>query len=343
MFGKMMNNYYYGKSGKGDFKKDDLPSNRWELFRDTLKTRLNGLFRLNLMYMIIWLPAMIVLFTFGANALQIADVYVNASEHEGVAVIETQVTNADGTEETVTNNIEIKDPFQDVLSSLVMNMLLWLIPCIAITGPATAGISYVTRNWARDEHAFIWSDFKDAVKANWKQSLVVSVITSLLPMIVFMCWTFYGQMAQQQTFMLIPQVLSLMIGILWALAVTYMYPLIVQYELKTKDLFRNAFLLAVARLPMSVGIRLLHCLPAVIGFLLALFWNPVYAMLFVLGWYFLIGFALSRFVTASYTNGVFDKYINSHIEGAVVNRGLRNDDDDDGDEEVSEQEDGTVE
>ena len=32
MFGKMMNNYYYGKSGKGDYTKNDLPKNRRQLF-----------------------------------------------------------------------------------------------------------------------------------------------------------------------------------------------------------------------------------------------------------------------------------------------------------------------
>ena len=58
MFGKMMNNYYYGKSGKGDFRKEDLPQNRRDLFRDTLKTRLSALCRINLMYMVIFLPAM---------------------------------------------------------------------------------------------------------------------------------------------------------------------------------------------------------------------------------------------------------------------------------------------
>ena len=41
------------------------------------------------------------------------------------------------------------------------------------------------------------------------------------------------------------------------------------------------------------------------------------------------GSAYLMFVTASYTNGVFDKYINSRIEGAKVNRGLREADDDD--------------
>ena len=61
MFGRFMNNYYYGKSGKGDFRKEDLPHNRRDLFRDTFKTRLSGLFRINLLYMLIFLPAMLVI------------------------------------------------------------------------------------------------------------------------------------------------------------------------------------------------------------------------------------------------------------------------------------------
>jgi hypothetical protein len=61
MFGKMMNNYYYGKSGKGDYRKEDLPHNRWQLFFEMLRIRFSALVRLNLMYMLIWLPTMIVL------------------------------------------------------------------------------------------------------------------------------------------------------------------------------------------------------------------------------------------------------------------------------------------
>ena len=50
----------------------------------------------------------------------------------------------------------------------------------------------------------------------------------------------------------------------------------------------------------------------------------------------LLGFGLSRFVTASYTNAVFDRFINSRIEGAVVNRGLNLQQDDDDDEDEDE-------
>ena len=80
MFGRMINNYYYGKSGKGDFRKDDLPETRMQLFWDTLRTRLSNLFRLNLMYAVIWIPAVIVLLVNAGNvwdSLQMQSVIIS--------------------------------------------------------------------------------------------------------------------------------------------------------------------------------------------------------------------------------------------------------------------------
>ena len=313
MFGKMMNNFYYGKSGKGDFNKDDLPTNRWQLFWEMLRVRFSALIRLNLMYVVAWLPTMIVLMI-------------------GALSLTTGMITEDG--QVVENVVE-------QAQSILFFTLVLLIPCVTITGIVTPGVAYVTRNWSRDEHAFIWSDFKDAVKENWKQGIVLSLVTSLVPIIVYTCWNFYGSLASTQSaFMMVPQVLVLMVGVIWYLAITYMHPLIVSYKLKMKDVVRNGVLLAIARLPMSVGIRLLHCLPMVIGVGLAFFVSPMYCILGLFAYYLIIGFSLSRFVTASYTNGVFDRFINSKIEGAVVNRGLNTeaDDDEDEDEEETEQE-----
>ena len=313
MFGKMMNNFYYGKSGKGDFNKDDLPTNRWQLFWEMLRVRFSALIRLNLMYVVAWLPTMIVIMI-GAMSLL------------------TGLTGEDG---------EMVENVMELAQSILFSTLVLLIPCVTITGIVTPGVAYVTRNWSRDEHAFIWSDFKDAVKENWKQGLVLSLVTSLVPLIVYTCWNFYGSLASTQSaVMIVPQVLVLMVGVIWYLALTYMHPLIVSYKLKMKDVLRNGVLLAIARLPMSVGIRLLHCLPMVIGVGLAFFVSPMYCILGLFAYYLIIGFSLSRFVTASYTNAVFDRFINSKIEGAVVNRGLNTeaDDDEDEDEEETEQE-----
>ena len=313
MFGKMMNNFYYGKSGKGDFNKEDLPTNRWQLFWEMLRVRFSALIRLNLMYVVAWLPTMIVIMI-GAMSLL------------------TGLTGEDG---------EMVENVMELAQSILFSTLVLLIPCVTITVIVTPGVAYVTRNWSRDEHAFIWSDFKDAVKENWKQGLVLSLITSLVPLIVYTCWNFYGSLASTQSaVMIVPQVLVLMVGVIWYLALTYMHPLIVSYKLKMKDVLRNGVLLAIARLPMSVGIRLLHCVPMAIGVGLAFFVSPMYCILGLFAYYLIIGFSLSRFVTASYTNAVFDRFINSKIEGAVVNRGLNTeaDDDEDEDEEETEQE-----
>ena len=314
MFSKWMNSFYYGKSGKGDYTPENLPTNRWQLFWEMLRVRLSALVRLNLMYMVPWLPTMIVLMIGALSFLTSLNNMVDSGEAIAVG---------------------------ELLGGVVAPTLLLLVPCITITGPFTSGVCYVTRNWARDEHAFIWSDFKDAVKENWKQGIVLSLVTSLVPIIVYTCWNFYGSLASTQSaFMMVPQVLVLMVGVIWYLAITYMHPLIVSYKLKMKDVLRNGVLLAIARLPMSVGIRLLHCLPMVIGVGLAFFVSPMYCILGLFAYYLIIGFSLSRFVTASYTNGVFDRFINSKIEGAVVNRGLNTeaDDDEDEDEEETEQE-----
>ena len=310
MFSKWMNSFYYGKSGKGDYTPENLPTNRWQLFWEMLRVRLSALVRLNLMYVLPWLPTMIVLMIGALSFLTSLNNMVDSGEVIAVG---------------------------ELLGSVVAPTLLLLVPCITITGPFTSGVCYVTRNWARDEHAFIWSDFKDAVKENWKQSIVISFITSLVPLMLYVCWNFYGSMANDNAFMVVPQVLTMMIGLMWCLGVTYFHPLIVSYKLRMRDVIRNGLLLAVARLPMSIGLRLLHALPMIIGVVLMLFVSPMYCMLGLFAYYLLIGFSLSRFVTASYTNAVFDKYINAKIEGAVVNRGLYvPDDDDDEDEESGE-------
>ncbi|MBR2822970.1 MAG: YesL family protein [Clostridia bacterium] len=339
MFGRLMNNYYYGKSGKGDFKKDDLPENRWELFWDTLRTRLSGLCRLNLMYAVVWLPAIIILMMTLMSGISNLNSILAAKD----GTLKAQFEETAGQEDAITFTDEqiaelaAVNP-ADFVQSMVYTLLLLLIPAVAITGPCTAGVAYVVRNWARDEHAFICSDFKDAVKENWKQALLTSAITSVMPMLMYVGWRFYGQMAANQVIMILPQILVIMVGVIWALCVTYMYPLMVTYRLKYRDLIRNSLLLGVARLPMSIGVRLLHCVPVLIGFLLCYLWNPMYGIMITAAYYILIGFSLSRFVTASYTNGVFDKYLNSRIEGAKVNQGLRQPDDDE-DEEDDEDED----
>jgi len=162
-----------------------------------------------------------------------------------------------------------------------------------------------------------------------------------LPMLVYQGWMTYGRMASQNMILVVPQMLVLLVGILWALCITYMHPLTVTYDLKFSAVLRNGILLGIARLPFSVGIRLLHCVPLLIAFAAVWFFglDPMLGLLLLCGYYMVIGFSLSRFVTASYTNAVFDRFINPRIEGAKVNQGLREKEDFEDEEDEEEEKD----
>lgn len=314
MFGKFMNNYYYGKSGKGDYQKDDLPRTRWQLFWEMLRVRFAGLFRLNIVSVIAWLPAMYVLIQLMSNLFNIAGVAQTVEMDPSAATPE---------------QLELVQNLRPLYNSVIMRSLLLLVPAIAITGPFQAGMAYVTRNWARDEHAFVWSDFKDALIANWKQSLVISFITGLVPLIVYVGYQFYGDMGQQNLLFVVPQMLTAMLGLVWTLALVYFYPMMVTYKLNLRTLLRNAFLLSVGRLPQTAGARLVMLLPTLLA--LAVSWfmpaYTIYALMVLAGYYLLIGNALARFVYASLSNAVFDKFINTRLEGVQINRGLAKEED----------------
>jgi len=326
VFGRFMNNYYYGKSGKGDYRKEDLPTNRMQLFWEMLRVRLAGLFRLNLMTIIAWIPLVVVLANYISNIYGLLGLIAEVDADKAAATAE---------------QLRMYEQSGDAFYSLTFMALLYLIPCIAITGPFQAGMAYVTRNWSRDEHAFVWSDFKDAFKDNWKQALGVSLITGVVPLLMLVSYRFYGAMASDNVLFIVPQMLVLTIGGLWMLALVFLYPMMVSYKVGFRMLIKNSFLLAVGRLPQTLAVRLIMLVPTIIVGLL-LFYTPygLYALMGLAGYYLLIGNGLARFVYASFASAVFDKFINPNIEGAVVNRGIVDldslDDEDDDEDEVEE-------
>lgn len=299
----MMNNFfnrmYYGKAGKGDLTPEDLPTSRWQLFLEMLRIRWGAIIKANLFYIIFLLPVLL------WTALNFTVLYTLLSDSiESGAATDTY--------------------------SIIFQYLVGLIPCIAITGPFTAGITIILRNWARDQHSFFMSDFFQCVKKNWKQALVVSTITGIMPILVYVSWQFYGSMAAANVFYTIPQMFVVCIALVWSLTLTVIYDLMITYDLKLGTLIRNSIILAIGSLPKSVGIRL-ATLALFIVFLLLILLTPIagYALLALALYYIVFGFAFSRFITVSYANALCDRFINPRIEGAAVNMGLRQYTDDD--------------
>ncbi len=298
-FRDLMNNYFYGKQGKADFTLENLPQNRRQLFRDVLKVRWSAMMGVNLLYVIFWIPA-------------IAWTILNLFTMYSLLTAETA-------------------PTAESLYGLCATYLLILAPCIAITGPFNAGISYVLRNWARDEHSFVLSDFKDAVKENWKQALAVSLIDGLLPFVAFTCWRFYGGMLANSMVFIVPAALVMLVAFVWALANMLMFPMLITYRLKLRDVIRNSVLLTLAKLPFALLIKLATlALPALaLGLMLLIPNIQMYVLMIASLLYLVFMVAFNKLITVSYANWLCETYMNTRIEGARTNIGLRPDDWDD--------------
>ena len=307
---------YYGKAGKRDYSEMDMPKNRISLFFMVLKDHVFDLVKVNLLQVVFWIPFL--LWTYINLAA------VQSIDTEAVLAAEGGAAN-----------------LMSAISGYVMMWLLGLIPCIAITGPSSAGAAYIMRNWARDQHAFLFSDYKDAFKSNWKQALAVSAVTSVVPVVAYTAVNYYGSLAKGNMLLLLPLMVVFSATLMFALMLPLLYPMMVGYELSFKNLMKNAFLMGAARLPHMLLARLITLIPIAVLVFGVLAGNGI-AILVISLYYLLFGFALSRLIYASFANGVFDKYLNPHIEGAQVGQGLRphtdeNDADDEDDEEEDEE------
>ena len=311
----LFDRFYYGKAGKADYTEMDMPKTRVALFFQVLKERFFDLIKVNFLQLIFWIP-FLMWTALNISAIQAIDV----SAYEGQANAGAEL--------------------MSTMSGYVVMWLAGLIPCILITGPSSAGSAYLMRNWARDQHAFRFSDFKDAFKSNWKQALGVSAMTCILPIVVYTAMMYYSQLANSNVLMFVPMVVVLSVALMWALMLPLLYSMMIGYEMSFKTLLKNSFLMAAAALPKMVLARVFTLIP-VAALVIGLYMGNGIVLMVSVVYYLLIGFALSKLIYASFANGIYDKYLNPHIEGAVVGQGLRpvdadeylDDDDEDEDEE----------
>ena len=287
---RFFKDYFYGKSGQRDFTEQDLPTNRFQLFREVLKVRRGSMVGLNFLYLLCWIPA--VLWSF-LNLVQLSAIAEGLSDA--------------------------------TLGDLLFSYLLVLFPLIAITGPFTMGVSRVMRNWARDEHADTFGDYLAGVKENWKQGLLYSLACGALPLLVFICVNFYSDMLAASPLFYLPLAITLVVALLWSLSAQLMPALIVSYRLRFTGVVRNAVLMTLAVLPKAIGVKLITlAIPAILLLLMqfvpaAMRWAVPAALVL----YAIFYLSFNRLILASYSNACCEKYLNAKIEGAGVNIGLR--------------------
>lgn len=136
----------------------------------------------------------------------------------------------------------------------IVDLIIRVMSCLVFTvfwgaGPVTAGYTYILRNYAREEHAWLWSDFWQYTKENFKQAIVVLAVDLVAFVLMFLAYVFYGKQTGIAFYL---KYVIMMLAFIYTFMHFYIYPMMVTFRLSLKNIYHNAFLFALAKLPLNV-------------------------------------------------------------------------------------------
>ncbi len=138
--------------------------------------------------------------------------------------------------------------------------LLYLIFCIPIVtiGPATTAMMKILRNFSIEKPTFIFSDFLDAFKKNFKQSFIIGILDLFIFGSVGLGFYIYPLIAKQSgDIWYIPFAITLSIGITFLIMNFYIYLMILSTDLSIKNIIKNSFFLSFMSLKINIVILIL--------------------------------------------------------------------------------------
>ncbi|MBR6874045.1 MAG: DUF624 domain-containing protein [Ruminococcus sp.] len=129
--------------------------------------------------------------------------------------------------------------------------LLCIITAV-LFGPSTAAMTKVCRNYSQERNAFVFADYIDAFKKNFKQAEIMGIIDVIFIVGLIVAIPSYYQWAEKESFMYVPLVLTLSFTIVFFMMHYYIYLMIVSTTLPLRKILRNAFFLVPLGLKYSV-------------------------------------------------------------------------------------------
>ena len=180
------------------------------------------------------------------------------------------------------------------------NMVIPPLPFLPFMfmGPFIAGLTFVLRNWARQEHAFLVSDFFEHTKKNWKQGMVLSIINTVFLYAILNAALFYVKTGISLMAVLILFIVTMA---LWFITNFYTYTMMVTFKMSVMQIIKNSFLLVLAKLPQNL---FFFVIIMAVHILLLYYLFPLWFILMAV-----ILIALTGFTMNYYSWHVIEKYM----------------------------------
>lgn len=190
------------------------------------------------------------------------------------------------------------------VADLVIINLLFIVCSIPVV---TIGASYtalytVMLKLVKNEESYIFRGFFKAFKNNLKQSTIIWLI--MLVVGALLGTDLYLSKHIDMSLMKILNYIFLVFGFIYAMVLSYVFPILSKFDNSTKDTLRNALLMSIAHFPWSILIILVNLIPLIIFlFDLNIFFAAIFPILIF------IGFSLMAFANSYIFNRIFKKYI----------------------------------
>ena len=135
----------------------------------------------------------------------------------------------------------------------VASIIFYCIAALTVFtwGYANAGMAYTIRNLQKGEPVFVWGDYFRTVKKNKFQAMLVGVIDFAVIALLFYNLRFYSYNSANTVFFMLYVATFIMIG-MYAVMRTYLYPMLVTFNLSTVKLFKNALIFTFLGLKRNI-------------------------------------------------------------------------------------------
>ncbi len=184
--------------------------------------------------------------------------------------------------------------------NIFLPWMLIMIPFITfISGPATMGATYVLRNFAREEHAWVVGDMFEKASKNYLQGAAIGFINSVIAFILTYAYFYYGTLQQGLS---IVNYILIVLGFIFASLRSYIFPMAVTYKLNLKNLYRYSLALVILKFPQNLLLQLFSLLCICLAF----YYPNIGILLTAVG-----GIAILGFVNVFYTDRVLQQNMDS--------------------------------
>ena len=188
--------------------------------------------------------------------------------------------------------------FLSKVADLMILNIIMLFLCIPIitAGDAMTALYYMTIKMVRGEESYIVRGYFKSFKENFKQATIIWILALLVFFVLVGDFTIIN--SGVLSFGKIMTVLLVVVSIIYAFTMLYVFPVLSRFENTVKNTIRNAFLMSILNLPRTILLVIINLLP------IALFLLVPQAMPFVI----LFGFSVPAYLCSTQFVKIFRRF-----------------------------------